>query len=174
MRRNRETRWIRLTWLLYVLSFPCIAGEESSAMGRTMELKEWYSGTWISADADQHDCFNVRFDETVKDIEVQENQIVIEARFEVDSEIDRVNIYFVSPSDLGRGGMSLPWHDMVTTKPIAVFEKSHLNEDAAFLEWHGLQTYQMANTRYEYGMHLQGEFIKAKASDCATALANGR
>ena len=95
----------------------------------TQALSEFFHGTWSTEKNPDVPCIDARclhidmHSDTSK-LVIEDNQIVIDVRYWFNREKQWVEIFLIGPSDLGRGGMSLPWAQMDEREPIGRIERS--------------------------------------------------
>lgn len=106
-------------------------------------------GSWTGKE-----CLGSTYIRSLDSIELglSSNQVWIQAsaeRSEMDS--SSFDLYYVTPLDLGRGGMSMPWGDFSSTTPIATL--TIVNKSKIISKWHGLYN------------DMTGEYVKDFAFD---------
>jgi len=120
---------------------------EKTTSGRDADLKTRLTGRWFpeGAEEDAHEiegcycgrCLDIQFDKSDGLLCVESNQIFVSAHYELDEANKKVALYFEEPTDLGRGGASLPWDEFDRKKPIAIIDASGIDKSTLQVKWLG-------------------------------------
>lgn len=98
-------------------------------------------GTW-STECGASDAFDLKISNSPSDLVVNDNQIVVQYVSKKASE-NKVDLYFIKPLDLGRGGMSINWNSVSGKNRIAELTFSG---DSGVFKWSGF--YDISNKKY--------------------------
>lgn len=99
------------------------------------------NGTW-STECGSNDAFDLKISNSPSDLVVNDNQIVVQYASKKASE-NKVDLYFIKPIDLGRGGMYINWNNVSGEMRIAELTFSG---DSGVLKWSGF--YDIINKKY--------------------------
>lgn len=114
----------------------------SILMMLTLPVKaELSNGIW-STECGANDAFDLEISNSPSDLVVNDNQIVVQYASKRISE-NKVDLYFIKPIDLGRGGMSINWSNVSGEMTIAELE---ISGESGVLSWNGF--YDIRDKKY--------------------------
>ncbi|GJA00769.1 hypothetical protein ECV0102_11170 [Enterobacter cloacae] len=97
-------------------------------------------GVWSTSCDD--DGFSITIDKNTNPLVVNDNQIVVNVHSNEISK-EKVNIFYDSVADLGRGGMNFDWKNVSSTTPLAELNIVNRNGE---LRWNGF--YDRKKSKY--------------------------
>lgn len=106
--------------------------------------KEIVSGKWVKGKKSEErcycgECINMELERKVKNFCVESNQIYLNVRYNLDIPGQEVEIYYEDVSDLGSGGLQLPWDSFDDSTPIGYVDISQANEGIVWVYWNGFE-----------------------------------
>lgn len=99
------------------------------------------NGIW-STECGASDAFDLKISSSPSDLVVNDNQIVVQYVSVMALE-NKVDLYFIKPIDLGRGGMSINWSNVSGKMKIAELT---FYGDSGVLNWSGF--YNISDKKY--------------------------
>ncbi|WP_271461237.1 hypothetical protein [Pantoea leporis] len=99
------------------------------------------NGIW-STECGASDAFDLKISNSLSGLVVNDNQIVVQYASVMASE-NKVDLYFIKPIDLGRGGMTINWSNVSGEMRIAELAFSG---DSGVLNWSGF--YDISDNKY--------------------------
>ena len=128
-----------------------------------------FRGVWERPNEEQLDgcscyrCIDIRFDKPIHDFCVESNQVFVRVRYEHVPGSFVAKLFFDEPTDLGRGGASLPWDDFDRSKPLATILLSHTDPNEIAVRWHGFSCKSKSCGAMPYGKGYDGKFRRRVA-----------
>jgi hypothetical protein len=108
-------------------------------------------------------CLKIQFNTTIRDLCIESNQVFINARYTLDPAKNKAFLLLRSPgSDLGAGGIALPWDKMDKSKPLATIDLVDLeSKSVIYIYWNGFPIKGLTKVRSrDIGGGFQGPYVK--------------
>ncbi|MEW6730427.1 MAG: hypothetical protein AB1489_03715 [Acidobacteriota bacterium] len=137
------------------------ATNDNQISSQDVNLKTKLTRKWLREDAEDcfcNECLDIQFDKVNESFCVESNQIFVSAYYKLDEANKKVNIYFKDPTDLGRGGASLPWDKFDRDKPIAIIDAANVDKKTIKVEWIGFTEKGKEKEKQPFGEGYQGVY----------------
>jgi hypothetical protein len=108
-------------------------------------------------------CLKIQFNTSIRDLCVESNQVFINAAYKLDLAQNKAFLLLRSQgSDLGPGGMRLPWDRMDRSKPLATIDLVDLeSKNVIYVFWNGFPIRGATDVRSrDIGGGFQGAYVK--------------